>query len=664
MDTKLLNIIELMENNPLTKLSGNYNSKFINKIKDSFNEMEQQMFVSSFFCYLNYHPTNDFVVDLDDAWKWLGFSQKSIAKRSLEKYFIMDKDYKISLYRSAEQTDDSHGGQNKEIMDKNYKQLISRGGQNKETILLNIKTFKRFCIKAETKKANEIHDYFIKMEEILHDLFQEESNELKEQLVRIKDIEINFDETLKREKLLQKETILLNQYGNTGCSVVYFIRVKTFENGKYIIKIGESQKGVLGRYKEHKKNYEECLLLDCVSVLKSVDFERYIHSHPKIAPCRYKTLPEHEKENELFIIGDKITFNAIKQIVNENLKKYNEYTKADFDLSQMKIEKLEITVEKLEITVEKLEAEKALLRQHLKEQKLYKEEIIEQPTPPTPLSPTPLSPPSLSPLLSELTNEIVIPENRIIMDKLNQLEEQTKELINTIKAGKPSNITTITGEIKKTVGPRLLQINPETNQIIKIFETLSQSMKESNFQNKRPSIEKAIAENIIYNGYRWLYAERDEDPENVVTARLLPSKVTKINNLGFVAKLNKEKTAILNVYLDRKTASNMNGFPSSASLDYSVKHGTIANNNYYEIFDKCSEELRTKFITEHEEPLLYKSGVGRFNKEDKIVETFICKYDCIKKMKIGDKKMEKLLDKNETYNDHFFKSIGSKLSVV
>jgi len=37
-----------------------------------------------------------------------------------------------------------------------------RGGHNKETFMLNIDTFKKFCLKAGTKKADEIHEYYIK----------------------------------------------------------------------------------------------------------------------------------------------------------------------------------------------------------------------------------------------------------------------------------------------------------------------------------------------------------------------------------------------------------------------------------------------------------------------------------------------------------------------
>jgi hypothetical protein len=89
-----LNIVELIENNPIAKLSNDYNNKLLIKLKESFNGFEQQLFVSSFYCYLNYDKNNDFVVDLDNVWKWLGFNQKIKALSLLEKNFKIDIDYK------------------------------------------------------------------------------------------------------------------------------------------------------------------------------------------------------------------------------------------------------------------------------------------------------------------------------------------------------------------------------------------------------------------------------------------------------------------------------------------------------------------------------------------------------------------------------------------
>ena len=84
-----LNIVDLIEKNPITRLSAAYNNKLLSTIQETFTGFEQQLFVSSFYCYLNYDKNLDFVVDLDDVWKWLGFSQKIRAKEILEKYELL-----------------------------------------------------------------------------------------------------------------------------------------------------------------------------------------------------------------------------------------------------------------------------------------------------------------------------------------------------------------------------------------------------------------------------------------------------------------------------------------------------------------------------------------------------------------------------------------------
>ena len=106
------NIVTFIETNPVAKLSNTYNNKLLSKIKEKFSETQQQLFISSFYTYLNYHSTNDFVIDLDDVWKWLEFTQKITAKRLLEKQFKIDIDYKILLYQKTKQEKGQHGGHN------------------------------------------------------------------------------------------------------------------------------------------------------------------------------------------------------------------------------------------------------------------------------------------------------------------------------------------------------------------------------------------------------------------------------------------------------------------------------------------------------------------------------------------------------------------------
>ena len=89
-----LNIVDLITNNPITKLNETHNNNLLNKVKNTFNETEQQLFIASFYSYLNYHKTDDYNIDLDNIWQWLGFNQKIIFivyKLQLEKNFLNGK---------------------------------------------------------------------------------------------------------------------------------------------------------------------------------------------------------------------------------------------------------------------------------------------------------------------------------------------------------------------------------------------------------------------------------------------------------------------------------------------------------------------------------------------------------------------------------------------
>jgi hypothetical protein len=45
MEIETINIVELIENNPITKLSKDYNVKLLTKIKENFTDFEQQLFL-------------------------------------------------------------------------------------------------------------------------------------------------------------------------------------------------------------------------------------------------------------------------------------------------------------------------------------------------------------------------------------------------------------------------------------------------------------------------------------------------------------------------------------------------------------------------------------------------------------------------------------------
>jgi hypothetical protein len=237
--------------------------------------------------------------------------------------------------------------------------------------------------------------------------------------------------------------------------------------------------------------------------------------------------------------------------------------------------------------------------------------------------------------------------NKTILEKLN-----LQQVKNTTNFNQPL----------VTLGPRLQQINPETLTLIKVYDSVSECMRE-NYQIKRPSINKAIVENTIYHGYRWLYVDRELDP--YIINNIQPTKKTKVQNLGYIAKLDKDKTQIINVYLDRKTAALANNFSSSSALDNHVKNSSIINEHYYILLTNCDLKLVSDFLNKHnlKEICLYKNGIGQYNSEQELIQEFICKYDCIKKLHISDKTLTKALTRNVAYNNNYFKTIGSKLQI-
>ena len=297
-----LNIVDLIENNPIIRLTNTYQNKLLSKIKDNFNDTEQQLFISSFYCYLNYNKT-DFIIDLDNIWSWLGFSTKQKTKDLLEKNFKQDIDYKCLLNQQVKQ---KSGG---------------RGGHNKEKIMLNIKTFKLLCLKSDTKKASEIHEYYLKLEETLQEVIEEESNELKLQL-ETKDSQLKTqDEIIKNNeisKIILREKTILEQFPiNTQC-IYYGLIDNVGNNGEKLVKFGNSN-NLKNRIYTHKHTYTNFRLINAFKVDNKLQIETAIKENKVLNEKRKEITIKYKKYNELLTIDD-MSFNDLDKIIKEIIK--------------------------------------------------------------------------------------------------------------------------------------------------------------------------------------------------------------------------------------------------------------------------------------------------------------------------------------------------------
>jgi hypothetical protein len=345
-----LDIVKLIEDNPITNLSKDYNLKLLEKIKQQFTNFEQQLFLSSFYCYLNYNNKTDFVIDLDKIWKWLGFSQKVNAKTLLEKQFTLDKDYiKSSLLLQQKQTEHSKGGHNREIY------------------LLSVDTFKKFCLKAGTKKADEIHEYYIKLEGLIQEIIKDECNELKNKLTILS----NKSE---KEKEELKENTLLEQFPvNTQCIYIGLIDNKTLgkPNSKMyretVIKFGQSN-NLNERVKTHKKTYENFRLYNAFKVKNKIEIENCIKKHSTLKNrLRIVTIDDIAHRELIALDDDEFTLDKVEQLIKDIIKE-NEYNIENYNLLLKKNDELQNEIYKLKDEIK--EQNKLLENNNKKIQKL------------------------------------------------------------------------------------------------------------------------------------------------------------------------------------------------------------------------------------------------------------------------------------------------------
>jgi len=326
-----LNIVELIEKNPITRLSNDYNVKMLTKIKEQFTEFEQQMFLSSFYCYLNHDPTNDFVIDLDNVWEWMGFNQKVKAKSLLEKNFVIDKDYKKSLSPQGKRT------------------TSIKGGQNKELFMLNLKTFKSMCLKAGTKKADEIHEYYLKMETIIQEVVNEENNEMRKQLT----IQTKQLQNVEKDKELLKEKTLIEQFPlNTQCIYIGKVDNKTLGipghkmYNETVIKFGQTN-DLQQRVASHKKTYDNFILYAAFKVKNKIEIENHIKKHPILKKrLRSITASDNISHRELLALDDgDFTLEKVEGFIKEIIK-HNEYNIENYNLLLQKNAELEEELQK------------------------------------------------------------------------------------------------------------------------------------------------------------------------------------------------------------------------------------------------------------------------------------------------------------------------------
>jgi hypothetical protein len=102
--------------------------RLVERLNTDFTDDEQRWYVANLYMYMNYHPTNDYPINLENIFKMIGFANKGNAMKTIKNNFTEGEDYKTIIFR----------------MEKNKSQETRC--RKEETVMLNVDTFKNLCM--------------------------------------------------------------------------------------------------------------------------------------------------------------------------------------------------------------------------------------------------------------------------------------------------------------------------------------------------------------------------------------------------------------------------------------------------------------------------------------------------------------------------------------
>jgi len=237
---------------------------------------------------------------------------------------------------------------------------------------------------------------------------------------------------------------------------------------------------------------------------------------------------------------------------------------------------------------------------------------------------------------SKLENAIIPPENTFIV---------TPEEISYVKTR------------NNTRSPKVYQYDPNTLELIQIFDSIITVTR--HFHNSSGSaLREAARNNRIYKDFRWLMVERD------VTDVPVPPPTTETRTLSveFIAMIDIKKTKIMEVFPSQKEAAMARNLAGFSTISRAIKEDRISSGHYWNIFEKCSQEMRDEYLKTNVLPEYHVNANGvtviqinpMTNENIKIFKSIT---EVLKKFQMSRTSLNKASDNDEIHNGFKWKVI-------
>jgi prophage antirepressor-like protein len=389
----------------------------------------------------------------------------------------------------------------------------------------------------------------------------------------IKEIRINGEYKLKEKNEIDNKIKQEREKRNTHSklldaynkkNVVYICKLKDEPDEKYIIKIGSTQ-DVKTRISNIGSTYGTIpLIIDIFESRNHTKFENWIHTNETIKKLFY---PMKKLDGiitrETFLVNDE-QYDTIVSIIKTQLKQ--------FEPEENNVEKLIELEEKRKITAqlnfEAEETRKLNNELELQKEQLEKEKISTQI--------------ELMNKIESIQNTVVLPEkeNSIIHDYARNVLKNS-----LIKPRNPVR------------SPKVYQYDANTLELLNIYDSVIDVIRRF-ASSSQSALKLAAKNNTIYKNYRWLLVDRNTTEIPV----LEPTKQIRTQAIEYIAMIDIKRTKIMEVFSSQKQAAEARNLAGFSTISRAIKKQSISSGHYWELFNKCSQEMRDEYLLHHELP--------------------------------------------------------------
>lgn len=155
-------------------------------------------------------------------------------------------------------------------------------------------------------------------------------------------------------------------------------------------------------------------------------------------------------------------------------------------------------------------------------------------------------------------------------------------------------------------GRKIQVINPDNlNIIVKIYDSMIFALRDSTTDYDKNCIQKAIKNNTIYKGYRWLFVENGND-FNIVKD-IQPTIYSNQPEFNIILQLNRDKTEIIESYNGITLIKNKFNI-TSEKLNKIINEQKIFNDTFFIKINNCTPELLEKYQKNNNDIMLVRTN--------------------------------------------------------